>query len=244
MQSHVDPNYISDLIVLGDSKVAFSAWCFSTVFNGRALADFASLLALGGTSLGHARAFFQHLVDYGYEYSFLERGRPASEINSIPVLDQPPACWEDMIATILVAENAMWAVASGFVGGKDQQISTLIRKIGQERYFHVLYAMGWLGAFDSEERGLFAECLSRRMNTARQWLGPADNEDSTFTTGYRTTSNNAVHEKFDSSMSKIYTAIELPLPGRYAEPGGWDRARRRKGTVPEGLYSKMKPREL
>ena len=244
MPSPVDPNYISDLIVLGDSKVAFSAWCFSTVFNGRGLADFASLLALGGTSLGHARAYYQHLVNYGYEYTFLERGRPASEINSMPVLDQPPACWEDMIATILVAENAMWAISSGFVGGKDLQISTLIRKVGQERYFHVLYAMGWLGAFENEEKRLFGECLIRRLNSVRQWLGPADIEDSTYAAGYRTTSNNSVHEKFEASMSKVYAVLDTPPPARYVEPEAWDRGRRRNGTVPDGLYRKMKPREL
>jgi 1,2-phenylacetyl-CoA epoxidase catalytic subunit len=242
-KSSVDPNYVSDLIILGDSKVAFSSWCFSTVFNGRGLADFAALLALGGTSLGHARAFYQHLVDYGYEYSFLERGRTASEINSLPVLDQPPSSWEDLMATILISENAMWAIASGFNGGKDVQIATLVRKIGQERYFHVLYAQGWLRAFSRDERLKFRECLDRRLEPARQWLGSPDAEDSTYLTGFRTTTNRQVHEKFDDSLTKIYAALDTSLPPRGADLS-WDRERRRDGVIPQGLFLKMKPREL
>lgn len=244
VRSPVEPNYVFDLLAIGDSKVAFSSWCFATVFNGRSVADFATLLALGSTSLGHARALYQHLVDYGYDYNHLERGRMVHEINSMQLFDQPPACWEDLMATILVAESAFWAISSGFVGGADSQIGMLMQKIEKERYFHVMYATGWIGAFDQEERERFRACLDRRTVVGRQWLGPVDTEDSTYQSGFRTLTNRRVHELFDSGLTSAYEALGTQPPQPAALPANWDRTRRRIGSVPDGLFRHMKPREL
>ncbi len=119
-----------------------------------------------------------------------------------------------------------------------------MQKIGKERYFHVMYAPGWIGAFDQEERGRFRDCLDRRAIAGRQWLGPVDAEDPTYRSWFRTTTNRQVHELFGSGLNDAYKALGAQPPQPAVLPADWDRMRRRIGSIPEGLFQHMKPREL
>lgn len=236
-----DPNYVSDLLAVGDSKYALSAWCFTTVFNGRSVADFATLLALGGTSLGHARVLFQYLVNYGFDYERLERGRKSEDIHSMAVLDRPPQSWPDLLATIFAAEAAIKALTIGFLDGSDRQAGLLLKKIHQEQYFHQLYVKGWAKAFESEERAEFVRCLGVRAQAAAEWLGPVEEDDSTHLSGFRTTSNTDVHAFFDTELNSVGQLLDAAIdtPKRKISDA-WDRQRRRAGAIPEGLFKHMR----
>ncbi|CCB66569.1 Phenylacetic acid catabolic protein [Hyphomicrobium sp. MC1] len=236
-----DPNYISDLLAVGDSKHALSAWCFTTVFNGRSVADFATLLALGGTSLGHARVLFQYLVNYGFDYDHLERGRRAEDIHAMAVLDRPPQSWPDLLAAIFAAEAAIKALTTGFLDGSDRQGGLLLKKIHQEQYFHQLYVKGWAEAFEAEEQAEFVSCLGARAALANEWIGPAEQDDSTHVSGLRKTSNKEVHALFNKELNGIYQLLEvaIELPKRKISDA-WDRRRRRAGAIPDGLFQHMR----
>lgn len=231
-QSKLPAAVVDDVLAVADTRLVFGSWCLHVVFNGRAIADFVTLLAIGGTSLGHARAFYQYLVNHDFDYGHLENGRAAGEINGMAMLDAPPRSWADLMACILLVEKAVAAVSADMRSRADDKIRTLLRKTGQEAYFHGLYAEGWVNAFDDAEQADFAACLRERVVVARQWVACRDD-------------GGTARVVFEDSIEEGVTGDYLKAEhGEIALPDGFDKRRRRQGVMPEKLYEIVRLKEL
>ena len=227
----------ADLLAVADTKLVLGNWFNLCVNNGRSLPDFAALLGMSATVLGHARSLYLYLVNFGHSYETLEQGRGAGEISSMNLLDAPPQSWEDFIASIYLAEQATWMLISGFVNHPDRALSGLAKKIGQETYFHLKYANGWAAIFAESGGKAFAAALEQRYPSALRWFDDTD-ADALHEAGQRTVPLATLKEGFANEIAKIVdtAGLKLKLPASVDPGDDWRPESRRNGVLSDRLY--------
>ena len=145
-------DFENDLLAIADTKLVLGNWYAECVMNGRSLPDFAGILGMCTANYGHTRAIFQYLAAHGRDYAELERGRGPDDIRSMNLLDEAPKGWEDFIVSTWLAELSTWMMISGFLKHEDRAIAGLAKKVGEETYFHLKYAQGWLRIIGEAKR--------------------------------------------------------------------------------------------
>lgn len=241
LEKSLHPGLEDDLLAIADTKLVLGNWYAECVMNGRSLPDFAGLLGMCTVNYGHTRAIYQHLDRHGHDYARLERGRGPEAIHSMDLLDAPPGGWEDFIAAVWLAELASWQLASGFLGHADRAVAGISRKIGEEAYFHLKYAHGWMRILGEaeEERARFAAALARRYPLALQWFGAPDAPDPVHEAGERDLPLAGIRAAFAAEAGKAADHLGGPppdLPGPRPSPPGWRGDARRCGPLPDGLF--------
>jgi len=234
---------VGNVLAVADSKLVLGNWYLKGVHNGRALPDFAALLAMSATSLGHTRALYKYLIGFGEDYSYLERGRGRGEIRSMNLLDAAPESWEDFLTTIYLAEQSTWMMMSGFLNAPDPALVGLAKKIGTESYFHLKYAAGWRSIFFEGKNETYREALSNKFPLALQWFGTDSEHDVLLDQGMR---NVGLVELRKALLRQVLTDHDAPgfewVSAAEAPTFGndWDVDKRRAGELPEGLYEIVK----
>jgi len=227
----------ADLLAVADTKLVLGNWFNICLNNGRSLPDFAALLGMSATVLGHARSLYLYLVNFGHTYEALEQARGADAIASMNLLDAPPRSWEDFVASVYLAEQASWMLISGFLKHPDRALAGLAEKIGQETYFHLKYANGWAAIFAESGGEAFAEALGERYPLALGWFGDTG-ADPLHDAGQRNVPLGALKESFAREVEKIAALAgqELALPAD-VEPGAdWRPESRRSGPLSDSLF--------
>lgn len=158
------------LLSLADTKLVLANICIKTVFNGRSIGDFATLLAVAGTSLGATRSIYRWLEGQGESYIRLERGRGADEIASSDLLDVPPASWVDWMTTIFIAEAASRAISNSIGNKTDAYLSNQLRLLDHDNAFHMTYALGWLKVVSEQDREGLCASIRGRFPLAMRWV--------------------------------------------------------------------------
>jgi ring-1,2-phenylacetyl-CoA epoxidase subunit PaaC len=227
----------ADLLAVADTKLVLGNWFNVCVNNGRSLPDFAALLGMSASVLGHARSLYLYLVNFGHSYDELEQGRGAAEIASMNLLDAPPQSWEDFVATIYLAEQASWMLISGFVKHPDRALAGLAEKIGQETYFHLKYANGWAALFAEGGGKAFVEALGARYPLALRWFGDTS-QDALHAAGQRSIPLAALKESFGREVAKIVdiVGLDLALPADVDRGDDWRPESRRSGALSDSLF--------
>lgn len=228
----------SDVLALADSKLVLANWYTTCVHNGRSLPDFAAILGMATATFGHTRGLYLYLVNFGIPYTDLERRRDATAINSMNLLDTPPESWEDFVASVYLAEQAMWTFASGFLSHPDRALSGLVQKIGQESYFHLKYCEGWRGIFAGTENAEFGQAVARRLPQAAAWFGDNGQNDILYDAGLRALPAAKLREAFLNEVSSALQAsqIDAKLPDPAPPATDWTIERRRAGNIPDRLF--------
>lgn len=229
-----------ELLCLADTKLVLGNWFAECVMNGKSLPDFAAMLGMCTASYGQTRAIYRYLDLLDHSYGHLEKGRAAGEIRSMDLLDEPPRDWPDFIISIWLAEQASWSMASGLLHSPDRTVAGIARKTGEEAYFHLKYAAGWLrilhGADDDRERVL--QALSFRWPLALRWFGPAESVDRLAAAGWRDPGIGDIRSGFidEVQQSAAGFGVDLAmLPGPVFTPQ-WRPRARRTGSLPAGLF--------
>jgi 1,2-phenylacetyl-CoA epoxidase catalytic subunit len=227
-----------DLLALADSKLVLANWYVMCVHNGRSLPDFAAVLGMATASYGHTRALYLYLANFGLDYAALERRSAPGELNSMNLLDYPPQSWEDFVAAVFLAEQAMWTFASGFLKNPDRPLSGLIRKIGEESYFHLKYCEGWRAIFAQTANPRFNEALQQRFPSAVSWFG-SEKTDALHDSGVRELPVSKLREAFIAEVSGAVQKAQLSttLASDDAAKSGWKLSRRRSGDVSTRLFN-------
>jgi ring-1,2-phenylacetyl-CoA epoxidase subunit PaaC len=227
----------ADLIAVADTKLVLGNWFNLCVNNGRSLPDFAALLGMSATVLGHARSLYLYLVNFGHTYESLEQGRGPGEISSMNLLDAPPRSWEDFVASIYLAEQAAWMLISGFLKHPDRALAGLTEKIGQETYFHLKYANGWAAIFAESGGEAFVEALGARYPLALRWFGDTS-QDVLHEAGLRGVPLATLKQGFIDEVAKIVdiVGLDLELAPDVAQGDDWRPENRRNGPISERLY--------
>ncbi len=241
LETSLHPGLETDLLAIADTKLVLGNWYAECVMNGRSLPDFAGILGMCTVNYGHTRAIYQHLDHHGHDYKHLERGRGADAIHSMNLLDEAPAGWEDFIATVWLAELATWQLVSGFLGHTDRAIAGISRKVGEEAYFHLKYAHGWMRIIgeDAAERARFVDSVAARYPLALQWFGPHSETDPVFEAGERDMPLATIREAFAAEAAKVANHLGGRAPDMAdaaALPAGWREDARRLGQLPSGLF--------
>ncbi|MQA04979.1 MAG: hypothetical protein GEV07_20410 [Streptosporangiales bacterium] len=238
-----------ELLCLADTKLVLGNWFAECVMNGKSLPDFAAMLGMCTASYGQTRAIYHYLDTLDHSYGHLERGRGPGEIRSMDLLDAPPQNWQDFIVSIWLAEQATWSMASGFLHNRDRTVAGVARKIGEEAYFHLKYAVGWLRLIEASdvESERARESLRQRYPLALRWFGPYT-EDDLHTAGLRDdplvdVKAGFVHEVNDVTSSLGVSTDDLPAASFAPD---WRTDARRTGELPAGLFEviRFKDEEL
>jgi 1,2-phenylacetyl-CoA epoxidase catalytic subunit len=206
--------------------------------NGRSLPDFAAMLGMCAANYGHTRALYQLIALHGESYAKLERERGPDEICSMELLDEAPRSWEDFIACIWLAELATWTLASRYLHHADRTLAGLARKIGQEAYFHLKYANGWLRVFaDSPDcTEAFRTHFARRRPLAVRWLGREEG-DAALAAGEAALDVQSLRGAFDAEIARSFDALgwaDEPVKAQFGRD--WRDAARRHGSLPDALF--------
>lgn len=236
----LNPDFENDLLAIADTKLVLGNWYGECVMNGRSLPDFAAILGMCSANYGHTRSIYQYLAAHGHDYVQLERGRGAEDIRSMNLLDTPPASWEDFLVSIWLAELATWMLISGYLHNEDRAVAGLAKKIGEETYFHLKYATGWMGIIGDgkEETERFLRDFEKRYPLALQWFGPADAKDPVHEAGLRDMPIAKLREAFvrDVAKAKDSLGADLKAVDSVDMPKDWRTDARREGALPEGLF--------
>jgi 1,2-phenylacetyl-CoA epoxidase catalytic subunit len=239
-----------DLLCIADTKLVLGNWFAECVMNGKSLPDFAAMLGMCTASYGQTRAIYRHLDTLDHSYRTLETGRGPGEIRSTNLLDVPPQGWPDFLVTTWLAELATWSMASGFLQHSDRTIAGICRKIGEEAYFHLKYAVGWFRIMESSpvDREGVRQSLELRYPLALQWFGPDNSADLLHEAGQRDDPIADIRAGFIAEVTATLAAFESELaPGREPALGikptpqvsfgsGWRPEARREGALPPGLF--------
>lgn len=233
---------LGELLCISDSKWVLGHWYIKTMLNGRSVPDFASMAGMAQDELGQTRAIMEYI-----EQSFdlpefqLEFGRGADEVHNMGLLDGAPQSWADFVVTVALAEQALWSALEGLVGSKNQAVSNMAKKFGEEGYFHRLYIDGWIAAFDDGERAEAAAALPERLQLARRWFDFASEELND--AGIRTWTAAECREHFEVGVDMLAKAFRTELPEVAALSGEWDgRRRRTRGSaMPPRLWEYVLP---
>jgi 1,2-phenylacetyl-CoA epoxidase catalytic subunit len=238
--SALDPDFGNDLLAVADTKLVLGNWYAECVMNGRSLPDFAAILGMCTTNYGHTRALYQYLAGHGHDYAHLERGRGGGDIRSMNLLDEAPVGWEDLLVATWLAELATWMLMSGFLGHPDRAIAGLARKIGEETYFHLKYAHGWMRIVGDgkRERRRFVRDFEKRYPLALQWFGPPRAVDRLAGSGLRDVPLAKLRQAFarEAAAAAEKLGTSLKLAKTVAMGKGWRRDARREGALPAGLF--------
>lgn len=212
------------LLVLADTKLVLGNCCVATVFNGRSVGDFATLLAIAGTSFGAARSLYRLLEDYGLDYSWLERGRGPDAIASMDLLDSPPKSWADLMVTICLVESAVGA-ATRLLQGGNRRLAVQAGMLSKDGAFHERYCLGWIKVLASHERDELQVALRERVPLTLRWLAMSG-DDAT------------------EAINRLAAAAGVAVPTAAAPPLiDWDMRRRRAGALPPGLWELVRFKE-
>jgi 1,2-phenylacetyl-CoA epoxidase catalytic subunit len=236
----LDPDFENDLLAIADTKLVLGNWYAECVMNGRSLPDFAAILGMCTANYGHTRALYQYLAAHGHEYVRLERGRGAGELRSMNLLDEAPVGWEDFIVGMWLAELATWMLVSGYLRHPDRAVAGIAKKIGEEAYFHLKFAHGWMQIIGESkpEADRFVRDFAKRCPLALQWFGGADADDPVHAAGLRDVPLAKLREAFirEVTKSQDFIGTTLSVPTAAGLPKDWRRDARRVGPLPAGLY--------
>lgn len=238
-----------ELLCLADTKLVLGNWFAECVMNGKSLPDFAAMLGMCTASYGQTRAFYHYLDTLDHSYAHLERGRGPGEISSMDLLDAPPRNWQDFIVSVWLAEQASWSLASGFLQHRDRTLAGIARKVGEEAYFHLKYAVGWLRLIEAsdEEAAHAREALRSRYPLALRWFGP-HTEDDLHGAGLRDDPMADIRAGFVQEVNDVTSLLGMAtdeLPAATFGPD-WRHSARRTGDLPAGLFEviRFKDEEL
>ncbi|TMS58670.1 hypothetical protein MW7_008135 [Imbroritus primus] len=207
---------------LADTKLVLGNVCATSVFNGRSLGDFATLLAITGTSLGATRALYRWLESQGESYARLERGRGPEAIASMDVMDAPPESWADLMITVFVTEAATSAVAGRLANHADRLLANQASMVSRDSAFHMAYCIGWLKVIAEHEMESLRAAMEMRLPLALRWVEQSDM---------------SAREAFLEACAPLAGLASRPLPGAAPRPQQWDTRLARPQALPEGLWN-------
>jgi 1,2-phenylacetyl-CoA epoxidase catalytic subunit len=206
---------------LADTKLVLANICATTVFNGRSVGDFATLLAITSTSLGATRALYRWLESQGQSYTMLERGRNADSIAAMDMLDAPPTSWTDLMVEIFLAEAATSAIAKTLTTHSDRLLANQAGIAGRDGAFHMAYCVGWLKIMVQDERAALTEAIAARMPLALRWV---EHCDASVTTA------------FVEACAPLAELSGSSLPTSAHTDTNWNAELARSHSLPAGLW--------
>ena len=236
-------DFKNEILCIADSKWALAAWYERALPSAGSIGDMNTMAAVTQVVYGHVRALFQYLGDFQLAYDHLQHKRETSEIHSMGMLSKPPQSWADFIVCQYLAESAIWTLSSGFLGGPDHVLNGLVKKMGEEVYFHLLYAEGWIEELSQTKKSEIEQSFAERLPAALQWIGPPDQGDSLCDVCLRVTPMGTLRENFISHVSPhAGAAIDTAESLSYE---GWDKGFRRIGNDPisDRLHNIMRFRD-
>ena len=237
----------NDLFAIADSKFVLGNWYARCILNGRSLPDFAALTAMTGAAYGHTRSLLQYLVNFGHNYASIERGRDAAETRSMNMLDAPPANWTDFIATTWLAEQATWMAMSAYMNCPDRALAGLAEKIGEETYFHLKYAEGWMQIMSDSaaDKRAFAAAIKKRYPLALAWLSTVSNSEALRRAGLRDITNAKLKKAFAAEIAagSTWAVNKSALPDSPPKLPGWIEAHRRADPLSDDLFNAIRFRD-
>ena len=248
----IKPLLQAELLCIADSNWILGHWYINCMLNGRELTDFTSMAGIAEEKLGHTRALFRFMEEYFELPEFqLEFGRDAGQIHSPEFLDQPPENWADFITSLFLADLALWRFSATYMEGKFAPVANLVRRFGEECYFHQLCIDGWVKNFTATEKTEAGRALINRLPRALTWFGSEQQSsaDLLLEQGLRTESVWSARAKFlDDVAGKLapHTGVsseELVGAAGAALPENRDPLRRRStgSKVPAGLWESVIP---
>ena len=242
----------AELLCIADSNWILGHWYINCMLNGRELTDFTSMAGIAEEKLGHTRALFRFLEEF-FELPELqlEFGRDAGQVHSPEFLDQPPENWADFITSLFLADVALWRFSATFMDGKFSPVANLVRRFGEECYFHQLCIDGWMKSFSATEKTEAGVALIKRLPQALAWFGSErqSSDDVLLAEGFRTESVWSARARFFQDIAENLS-LHIDVSGEQltgiagqALPEDWDSLRRRRtgSEIPATLWETVIP---
>src|ERR1700754_4745513 len=104
-------------------------------------------------------------------------------------------------------------MASGFLRSPDRTVAGIARKVGEEAYFHLKYASGWMRILESsdDDRSRVQEVMSHRWPLALRWFGPSDATDQLFDAGWRDDQISEIRSGFTREAQESIKSLDVDL---------------------------------
>jgi ring-1,2-phenylacetyl-CoA epoxidase subunit PaaC len=215
-----------DLVAaIHDTKLVLSQRLFEWSLGGPTLEDDAGAVSMGSDELGHARQLGRTLQKAGVDEERVALDRPPAAWASASPLDTAVDDWERFQVTAGLVDRAAWYLLDAV---QLEDLSGLLRKMGEDEFFHLEYHDARLGAHGARDPDLVADVLEETLPGVLALLGPVRDRDPLVEAGVVDRSASELREAYRADLEEALEGddVEVP-PFEGPDPGAWDPTRRR-----------------
>ncbi|HSH45739.1 MAG TPA: Phenylacetic acid catabolic protein [Longimicrobiales bacterium] len=133
-----------------------------------------ALSSMAQDEWGHARLLYALLKAFGEDVEVLEHGREPDLYHSMDALDEPAAAWPDVVALMLVVDQALTVQLDALRDSSHEPLRQRVEKMVEEERFHAAHAMAWTRRLSGggAAREAVRESVERVLPAALRWFGP------------------------------------------------------------------------
>lgn len=220
------PDEALDLVqALHDTKLVLSQRLFQWSLGGPTLEDDAGAVSMGSDELGHARQLARGLEKRGRDRDWLRGHREPAEFASAAPLDEPVRDWERFQVVAGLVDRAAWYLLDALTL---DEVEALVRKIGEDEFFHQEYHDARLEARAASDPDLVADVLDETLPGVLSLLGPARDPDPLVEAGAVDRPAADLREAYRADLEELVEGTKVTVPAfEGPDADAWDPARRR-----------------
>lgn len=227
------PDGADDFVqAIADTKLVLSHRYAQWMLAGETLEDDIGGAASAQEEIGHVRQLFRALQNQGRTADWLERERSPTEIANAAALDANQDSWHAFIATAGPIDRAAWYLLDAI---DHPDLNGLIRKIGEDEYFHLQFHDARLETLAADRPEEIQASVETALPSTLAFIGPASHDDEydpLYSAGFTDRPVDEIRTAFRAHYEELFgdTAVSLEAVDWSApDPERWDSERRRVG---------------
>lgn len=235
------PDGAPDLVLaLHDTKLVLSQRLFQWSLGGPTLEDDAGAVSMGSDELGHARQLGRNLEKQGRDPDWLQGHRDPGAFASPAPLDEPLRDWDRFQVVAGLVDRAAWYLTDALTL---DDLAGLVRKMGEDEFFHQEYHDARLEAHARRDPDLVEAVLDEALPGVLALLGPARDPDPLVEAGAVDRPAGDLRDAYRADLEELVEGTKVDVPAfEGPDPDAWDPARRRvaPGGPDEDLLSELR----
>ena len=215
---------------IADTKLLLSQRYAEWMLRGPALEEDIAGASAAQDEIGQVRQLFRLLEGQGRDRLWLERDRDAEEYANAASLDESADSWVSFVVQVALTDRATWLLLDAI---DHEAFEGLVRKMGQDEYFHLEYHDAELTTLVEDRSAEVQAALETYLPGVLALLGPESYDeaiDPVYRSGFTDRSAAELRAALVDHFADLFegTEVDVPTP-RGPALDDWNERRRRAG---------------
>ncbi|MFB6173674.1 MAG: Phenylacetic acid catabolic protein [Halobacteriales archaeon] len=158
---------------IADTKLLLSQRFAERMLSGPSLEDDIAGASAVQDEIGQVRQLYRLLERQGREREWLHDGRGPEEYANAESLDEPADSWVEFVVQTAVTDRAAWLLLDAI---DHEEFGGMVRKMGQDEYFHLEHHDGRLETAAEEAPEALAAAFEKYLPGVLSLVGPAEHD--------------------------------------------------------------------